>query len=70
VQDVVDVFAKIRRKVPARLVLNLALAIFLGSLLGLGTALLLELMDQRVRGPEDLDQVAGAPLLGVIPASA
>lgn len=53
-----------------RITLNLALAVFLGTLLGVGTALLLELVDQRIRGPHDLDQLADAPLLGVIPASA
>ncbi|NMG76657.1 chain length determinant protein EpsF [Aromatoleum diolicum] len=53
-----------------RITLNLALAMFLGTLLGAGTALLLELVDQRIRGPQDLDQLADAPLLGIIPASA
>lgn len=51
-----------------RTALNLALAVFLGTLLGLGFALLLELVDQRVRGPEDIEQCAAVPLLGIIPA--
>lgn len=50
-----------------KLLLNLVLAVFLGSVLGLGVALLLELIDQRVRGEEDLHQLSGIPLLGVIP---
>ena len=49
--------------------LNTVLALFLGSLLGVGAALLLELMDQRVRGEEDLGQIDGLPVLGVIPAT-
>lgn len=53
-----------------RTALNLALAVFLGTLLGLGSALLLELVDQRVRGPEDIEQCAAAPLLGIIPTRA
>lgn len=52
-----------------RLLLNLILAVFLGSLLGLGVALLLELIDQRVRGAEDLAQLPGVPVLGMIPAA-
>ncbi|MCB1959193.1 MAG: chain length determinant protein EpsF [Rhodocyclaceae bacterium] len=52
-----------------KLLLNAALSIFLGTLLGVGAALLLELMDQRVRGEDDLRLIDGLPLLGVIPAS-
>lgn len=53
-----------------RVALNVALAVFLGTLLGLGSALLLELVDQRVRSAEDIEQCAAAPLLGIIPARA
>ena len=53
-----------------KVLLNTVLAVFLGGLLGLGAALLLELMDQRVRGEEDLAQITGMPVLGVIPGSA
>lgn len=52
-----------------RLLLNLALAIFLGSLVGVGVALILELIDQRVRGEEDLAQLSGIPVLGVVPTT-
>ena len=52
-----------------KVLLNTALAIFLGSLLGVGAALVLELMDQRVRGEEDLARIPGMPVLGVIPGS-
>jgi len=52
-----------------RLLLNTALAIFLGTLLGLGAALMLELMDPRVRGIEDLAQIDGVPMLGIVPGA-
>jgi chain length determinant protein EpsF len=52
-----------------RLLLNTALAIFLGTLLGLGAALMLELMDPRVRGVEDLAQIDGVPMLGIVPGA-
>lgn len=52
-----------------KLLLNLVLAVFLGSVLGLGVALLLELIDQRVRSEEDLLQLSGTPLLGAMPQS-
>jgi len=48
-------------------VLNTIIAVFLGTLLGIGVALLLELHDQRVRGIEDVIQNMDAPLLGVVP---
>jgi len=50
-----------------KVVLNTIISMFLGILLGIGVALLLELIDQRVRGIEDLVQNMGVPLLGVIP---
>ena len=50
-----------------KLLLNSLIAVFLGLLLGVGTALMLELMDQRVRGAEGLSQLIPAPFLGSIP---
>ncbi|MDR2015854.1 MAG: chain length determinant protein EpsF [Azoarcus sp.] len=50
-----------------KLLLNTVIAVFLGVLLGIGMALLLELHDQRVRGIEDLAQYADIPLLGTVP---
>ncbi|MES2664150.1 MAG: chain length determinant protein EpsF [Pseudomonadota bacterium] len=50
--------------------INLLIALFIGTLLGLSAALLLELVDQRVRGIEDLSQLVDAPVLGVVPLAA
>jgi capsular polysaccharide biosynthesis protein len=50
-----------------KLVLNTALAVFLGALLAVGTALLLELNNRRVRAPEDVLAALGLPVLGVLP---
>jgi polysaccharide biosynthesis transport protein len=52
-----------------RLGVNLLLAVVLGALLGVGIALALEMLDRRVRGDWDLEQVLGLPVLGVIPAA-
>ena len=49
-----------------RLSLNLALAVVLGALLGIGLALIREMMDRRVRSAYDLVAVLGAPVLGVL----
>jgi capsular polysaccharide biosynthesis protein len=47
---------------------NRALVAFvLGSLLGVGLALLLEYLDDRWQSPEEVEQVGGLPNLGVIP---
>jgi capsular exopolysaccharide synthesis family protein len=48
---------------------NTILGGVLGLLLGLGLAFLLERLDRRIREPDDLEQVYGLPLLGVIPES-
>ena len=49
-----------------RILLNLTLAVFLGGLLGIGLALLREMLDRRVRSAYDLVAVLGAPVLGVL----
>ena len=51
-----------------RSLLNIAIAIVLGGMLGTGLALLRENMDRRIRSREDLDRLlAGVPLLANIP---
>ena len=49
-----------------KIVLNTALAIFLGATLAVGGALLLELMNRRVRSTEDVSVTLGLSLLGVL----
>jgi succinoglycan biosynthesis transport protein ExoP len=44
--------------------LNVLLALFLGSLLGIGSAFMLELSDRRVRSAEDLFATLQVPVLG------
>jgi len=52
-----------------KVLLNTALSIFMGLLLGVGCALLLELRDRRLRTDEDVLQELGAALLGHMPRS-
>jgi succinoglycan biosynthesis transport protein ExoP len=42
----------------------------LGLLIGLGLAFLLERLDRRIKGPEDLEAIYRLPMLGVVPESA
>ena len=61
-----------RARAPARpsspnLVLNLAIAALLGAIAGVSCAILLELMDEAINSPEDVDAKLGIPLLGAIP---
>ncbi|MGF1577226.1 MAG: GumC family protein, partial [Cyanophyceae cyanobacterium] len=46
---------------------NTVLALFAGGLLGLGTALLLERLDQRIKGVEEAKRLTALPMLGAIP---
>jgi chain length determinant protein EpsF len=46
--------------------LNVALAVVIGSMLGVGFALLRELLDQRVRRTEDLADVCGVSVLAIV----
>ncbi|MBH8563670.1 polysaccharide biosynthesis tyrosine autokinase [Nostoc sp. CENA67] len=56
-----------KKPVSPRLTLNLALGGFLGILLGVGTALLLEARDKSLKTVEKAKQVFGYPLVGIIP---
>jgi len=49
-----------------KILLNLTLSAFLGTLLGVGAGLLAEMIDRRVRSAEDLVDVLHAPVLGII----
>jgi len=48
-------------------VVNIMIAVFVGLLLAIGVALLLELLDRRVRTVEDAAATLGLPILGVLP---
>ena len=50
-----------------KLLLNTLLSFFLGALLAVGTALLLELMDRRVRSVDDVVAALDLPVLGIMP---
>lgn len=49
--------------------MNVLIAAFGGTLLGIGVALWIELSNRRVRSPEDLTQVLDLPLLGRLSAA-
>ena len=50
------------------LILNTAIGTFVGVLLAVAVALLLELNDRRVRSADDVVQAIGVPVLGLMPA--
>ena len=49
-----------------RVLLNVLVSVFLGTLLGVGLALVLELVNRRVRSSEDLAEALDLPVLGAI----
>lgn len=49
-----------------RVMLNLLLAVFLGTLLGVGVGFLAELLDRRVRSGEDVSAMVGIPVLAEV----
>jgi chain length determinant protein EpsF len=50
-----------------KVVLNTLLSVFLGALLALGAAFLLELLDRRVRSVDDVAAALQLPVLGIMP---
>jgi len=68
--SVVDEAAVPARPASPRVSLNLAIGGVLGAMLGLGIALLLESAQRLVRGPDDLVEMLGVPVLAVLPPRA
>ena len=50
-----------------KVLLNVLASVFVGTLLALGGALLLEFSNRKVRSPEDVIAALGLPVLGVLP---
>jgi tyrosine-protein kinase len=48
---------------------NAGIGLIVGLLFGIGLAFLLEQLDRRIRGSEDMEEAFGVPVLGVIPQS-
>lgn len=47
-------------------ILNIAIAIVLGAMIGVGIAFLLEYLDNTIKSEEDIEKKLGIPVLGVI----
>ena len=47
--------------------LNMAIAFFIGLMLSLGIAFLLEYLDNTVKSQEDIEKLTGIPVIGIIP---
>ena len=65
--SVVDQAEVPRRPSSPRILLNLALALIVGSALGVGLALILERMDEAIADPAEVERRLGLPLLGSVP---
>lgn len=52
-----------------KLLLNTLLSIFVGGMLAIALALLLELFNRRVRSPEDIVEALGLPVIGYLDAA-
>lgn len=51
-----------------RYLIDIGVAVLIGLVLGIGTAAIRDHLDDRLRGPADLEAQAGAPVLALIPA--
>ncbi len=55
-----------KRPVAPRILLNILLSIFVGALGGAGLCLVFESLDNTLKSPEDIEQTAQLPVLGII----
>ncbi|HUK56994.1 MAG TPA: polysaccharide biosynthesis tyrosine autokinase [Nitrospiria bacterium] len=49
--------------------MNLLLAVIVGLAMGAGLAFFFEYLDNTIKGPEDIERVIAAPLLGIVPSA-
>lgn len=64
---IVDVASPPDRRSSPRLLLNLLISAFLGTIIGIAAALLLDHVDESIMDPSDVRPRLGLPLLGTIP---
>lgn len=64
---VVDQAEMPRRPTSPNKVTNLSLALFGGSLLGIGLAFFFEYLDSRIKQPDEIKMQLGLPFLGMVP---
>ena len=64
---VVDAAEKPRAPASPRRAMNLLLALFGGSMLGIGLAFFFEYLDNRIKTPDELKAHLGLPALGMLP---
>ena len=57
-----------RRPSQPKVGLNIALSVLVGTMLGIGLVILMEMFDRRVRSPDDLGNEWNVPLIGVLNA--
>jgi len=57
-----------RRPFRPKVALNIALSVLVGTMLGMGLVILMEMFDRRVRSPDDLGNEWSVPLIGVLNA--
>lgn len=58
-----------QRHAKPKVMINMILSVFLGGMLGVGCALVAELMDRRVRSSFDISELLAIPVLAVVSAS-
>ena len=51
-----------------RLILNMAVAVFAGTLLAVALVIAMEMLDRRVRSADDVAQAVALPIIGVLPS--
>ena len=65
--EVIDEAIKPVNPIKPNKMMNIAIAILLGMVIGLFIIFILEYMDNKIKHPQDIEKYLGLPVLGVIP---
>ena len=65
--EVIDKAVTPEKSIKPRKALNIVIAAFLGFIIGLFVAFILDYMDNKVKTLQDIEKYTGLPILGVIP---
>ena len=65
--QVIDVAKVPLEPIRPRVKRNIAIAAVIGLMIGFGIAFLIEILDNTIKTPEDVQKVMGIPVLGIIP---
>lgn len=64
--QIIDIAILPEDPISPNILMNLAISVLIGLMIGVGLVFLIEFLDNKIRTPEDVENILGLPVMGVI----